>query len=114
MEERHAGQTQIMGKKACVQKGTALSVLLREACVCKRDAPTCVRIRLLLPRRDDSSRVLIGAVGGWLSDWRSRNVGALIDQSVCRLFALAREAIYSTCTLARGSLQSAATKHIPS
>ncbi len=99
----------LWGRKLVLKKGTALSVLLREACVCKRDAPKRVRIRLWLPRRDDSSRVLIDAVGWWLYDWRRRNVGALIGQSVCRLLTLAREAIDSMCTLASGSLQSAAT-----
>ncbi len=52
--------------------GTALSVMLREACVCKRVAPKCVRIRLWPLRRDDSSRVLIGAAGMRRSDWPER------------------------------------------
>ncbi len=32
--ERHAGQRQIMGTKTCSVNGTALGVILREACVC--------------------------------------------------------------------------------
>ncbi len=36
-------------------------------------------------RRDDSSRVLIGAAGRSRSDWRRRSVGTLIGQSACRL-----------------------------
>ncbi len=81
--ERLAGQRQIMGTKTCIGNGTALSVMLCEACVCKRDAPMCVRIRLWPFRRDDSSHVLIGAAGMWHSDWRRRDVGALIGQSAC-------------------------------
>ncbi len=73
-----------MGTIAYIGKDTALGVMLREACVCKRDAPTCVRIRLWPLRRDDSLRVLIGAAGMWRSDWRRRDVGALIGQSACR------------------------------
>ncbi len=55
--------------------------MLLEACVFKRDVLKCVRIRLwqkslrlrLWPvRRDDSSRVLIGAAGMSRSDWRRR------------------------------------------
>ncbi len=65
--------------------------------MCKRDAPKCVRIHLWPLRRDDSSRVLIGAAGVWRSDWRRRNVGPLIGQSACRLLAFVREAIDSTC-----------------
>ncbi len=54
---------QIMGTQTCIAKDTAFNVMLREACVCKRDAPMSVRIRLWPVRRDDSSRVLIGAAG---------------------------------------------------
>ncbi len=61
---------------------------MRRACV-------SVRIRLLPLRRDGSSRVLIGAAGMRLSDWRRRNVGALLGQSACRHLALARETIDS-------------------
>ncbi len=53
------------GTKACIGNGTALSVMLSEAYVCKRCAPMCVRIRLWPPRRDDSSHVVIGAAGTW-------------------------------------------------
>ncbi len=60
-------------------------------------------------RRDDSSCVLTGAAVSWRSDWHRRDVGALIGQSACRLFALAREAIDSTRVGASGSLYSAAT-----
>ncbi len=83
--------------------------MLREECVYKRDAPKCVRIRLWPFRRDDSSRVLIGAAGMLRSDWRRRNVGALIGQRACRLLALAREAIDSTRAAANGSSQVATT-----
>ncbi len=69
--------------------------MLREACVCKRDAPKCVRIRIWALRRDDSSHALIGAAGMRRSDWCMRNVGALIGQSECRLSASAREDIDS-------------------
>ncbi len=49
---------------------TALCVVLREACVFKRYAPVCVlRICIWPPKRDDSSRVLIGAGGIERSDW---------------------------------------------
>ncbi len=85
-----------MGTKTCIGKVTALRVVLHEACVCKRDAPTCVRIRLWPLRRDDSSRVMIGAAGVWRSDWRRRDVGALFGQTTCRLMAFARKAIDST------------------
>ncbi len=37
--ERHDGQRQIMGAKACIGKFTTLRVMLRAACVCKRDVP---------------------------------------------------------------------------
>ncbi len=57
----------------------------------------------------DSSRILIGAAGMWRSDWRRWNVGALIGQSTCRLLALEREAIDSTCAGASGGVQSATT-----
>ncbi len=49
--------------------------MLREACVFKRAALKCVRIRLWPVRRDDSSRVLIGAAGMSRSDWRRRKRG---------------------------------------
>ncbi len=65
--------------------------MLREACVCKRDAPQCPRIRLWPVRRDDSSRVVIGADGLWRSDWRRRNVGAFgVRASERRLIARAQ------------------------
>ncbi len=83
---------------------------VKRVCVCNRDAPTCVRIRLWLLRLDDSSRVLIGAAGMWWPDWCRWNVGFLIGQSTCRRLALAREAIDSTRAGASGSLQSAITK----
>ncbi len=57
--------------------------------MCKRDALECVRIRLWPLRREDRSRVLIGAAGTWRSDWRRWDVGVL-------LLALAREGIDST------------------
>ncbi len=69
----------------------------------------CARIRLWPLRRDDSSRVLIGAAGTWPSDWRRRDVGVLIGQSAYGLLALAREAIDSTRAGASDSLHSAAT-----
>ncbi len=94
--ERHAGQRQIMGTKTYIGKDTAVGVMLREACVCKRDAPKCVRIRIWPLRRDVSSYVLIGAAGMWRSNWQRRDVDVLIGQSACRLLALAREAIDST------------------
>ncbi len=72
MRERHAGRRQIVEPKTCIGNGTDLSVMLREACVCKREAPMRVRIRLLPLMRDDSSRVLIGAAGTWSSDWPER------------------------------------------
>ncbi len=53
-------------------------MMLREACVRNSDAPKWVRVRLWPLRRDDSSHVLIGAAGSWRSDWRRRDVGALI------------------------------------
>ncbi len=85
-----------MGAKTYIGKDTALGVMLGEACVYKHDAPTCDRIRLWPLRRDDSSRVLIGANGIRRSDLRRRNVGALIGQSACRLLACARAAIDRT------------------
>ncbi len=85
-----------METKTYIGKVTAFDVMLREACVWKRDAPKCIRIRLWPLRRDGSSRVVIGAAGMWRSDWRSWNVGAQIGQSACRLLALVRAAIYST------------------
>ncbi len=97
-------------EKGTLAKGTALSVMLPDACVCIRDAPKCPRIRLWPLRRDDSSCVLIGATGKWRSDWRRRDVGALIGQSACRLLALARETIDSTSAGASGSLKSGTTR----
>ncbi len=94
--EKHAGQRVLMGTETCIGNGTALCAMLREACACKRDAPMSVSIRLWPLRRDDRSRVLIGAAGTWRSDWRRRDVGVLIDQSACRLLAFARETIDST------------------
>ncbi len=78
--------------------------MLGEACVCKGDAPTCPNSPLPI-RRDDSSHVLIGAVGMWRSDWRRRNVGSLNGQSACRVLA-----IDSTRAGAIGNLKSATTK----
>ncbi len=75
----------------------------------KRDALKCVRIHLWPLRCDDSSGALIGVAGMCRSDWRWRNVGALIGQNTCRLLALVREAIDSTRAGASGSLQSATT-----
>ncbi len=86
-----------MGTIAYIGKDTALGV-------CKRDAPTCVRVRLWPLRHDDSSRVLIGTGGLWRSDWRRWSVGVLIGQSAFRLLALPREAIESTRACACGSL----------
>ncbi len=83
---------------------------MREACVFNRDAPKCVKIRLWPIRRDNSSRVLIGAAGMWHLHWRRRNVGALIGQRAGRLLALAREAIDSTLAGANGSMQAATTE----
>ncbi len=65
----------IMGTKNYIGKVTIKRVKLREACVCERDAPNCVRIRIWPVRRDDSSCVLIGAAGLWRSDWRRRKCG---------------------------------------
>ncbi len=42
-----------------------------------------IRIRHWPLRRDDSSRVLIGAVGTWRSDWRRWDVSALVG--VCNI-----------------------------
>ncbi len=77
--------------------------------MCKRDAPMSVRICLWPLRRDDSSRVLIGAAWTCRSDWRMRDVGVVIGQGGCRLLALAQEAIDSTRAGASGSLHSATT-----
>ncbi len=53
--------------------------------MCKRDAPTWVRIRLWPLKRDDNSRVLIGVAGMWHSDWPARvysnDVSTRIDNS---------------------------------
>ncbi len=94
-----------MGTKTC----TALSVMLRVACVCKRGAPMCVSIRPWPRWGEDSSRALIGTGGAWSSDWRRRDVGILNGQSAYRLLALARAAIDNTLAGASGSLHSAAT-----
>ncbi len=89
--ELNDGQRQMRGKQTCIAKDTAFNVMSREACVFQRAAPQIPRIRLWAVRRDDSSRVLIGAAGRSRSDWRSRNVGALIGQSACRLLVCACE-----------------------
>ncbi len=47
----------------------------------KRDAPKSPRLSFWPVRRDDSSRVLIGAAGRSRSDWRRRTVGALIGHT---------------------------------
>ncbi len=107
--ERHASQGQVIETKTSIENGTSLSVVLREACVCKRDAPMCFSIRSWPLRRDDSSRVLIGAGVAWRFDWRRRDVRVLNGQSACILLALAREAIDSTPASASGCLHSAAT-----
>ncbi len=99
----------MMGTNTCIGNGTALSVMMREAYVCKYVVPMCGRIRVI--RCEDSSRVLIGAAGTWRSDWHRRNLGALISQSAYRLLALAREAIVSTRACASGSLHSIAMNH---
>ncbi len=54
-------------------------------------APKSPRLRLWPVRRDDSSRVLVGAAGRSRSDWRRRTIGAVIGQSACRLLACACE-----------------------
>ncbi len=107
--EWHDGQRHNNGDDILYWKNTAFGVMLREARVCKRDAPKCLIIRLWPVRRDDSSRVLIGAAGLWRSDWRRQNVGALIGQSACRHLGWARAAIDSTRARASGSLQAATT-----
>ncbi len=48
-----------------IKKNTAFDVMFREVCAWKCDAPRCLRIHLWLARRDDSSRVLIGAAALW-------------------------------------------------
>ncbi len=63
------------GDEELYWKDTAFYVMVREACVCKRDPPTCPRIRLWPVRLDDSSRVLIGAAGLWRCDWRRQKCG---------------------------------------
>ncbi len=70
--EWHVGQSHNNGDEILYWKNTASDVVLCEACVCKRYAPKCVRIRLWPVRRGDSSRVLIGAAGMWRSDWPDR------------------------------------------
>ncbi len=62
--------------------------MLHEACVCKRDATICVRIRLWLLRRDDRSGVLVGASGAWRCDWSRRDVGALIGRGRLSAFGI--------------------------
>ncbi len=66
--EWHDGQRQIMRTQTCIAKYTAFNVLIGEACVFWRDAPKISRIRLWPVRRDDSSRVLIGAAERSRSD----------------------------------------------
>lgn len=51
---------------------STLRVMLREACVCYRDAPKGVSIRLWQPSRDDSSHVLIVAFEMCRSGWTER------------------------------------------
>ncbi len=68
-----------------------------------------VRIRLWPLKRDESSRVLIGAAGTWPSDWRRRDVGVLIGQIAYGLLALARVANYITRVDASDNLHSSAT-----
>ncbi len=72
----------------------------------------CVSIRRWPLRRDDRSRVLIGAAGMWRSDWRRRNVGALIGECLYRLLALALEAIDGMRAGDSGSLQAVTTNTI--
>ncbi len=79
------------GDEELYWKSTAFNVVLREACVFQRDAPKSPGIRLWPVRRDESSRVLIGAAGRSRSDWRRRTLGALIGQSACRLLVCACE-----------------------
>ncbi len=43
--------------------------------MCQRGVPKCGRIRLWSVKRDDSSRVLIGAAGLWRSDSCRRKCG---------------------------------------
>ncbi len=50
-------------KVTCIGQETVLGAMLCEVCMCKRDAPMCVRVRLWPLRREASSRVLIGAAG---------------------------------------------------
>ncbi len=76
-------------------------MVLRDVCLCKRDASTFVRISHWPLRRDDSTREMIGTSRSWGSDWLRRDVGVL---SACRLSALAREGIDSTLAEASGSL----------
>ncbi len=93
------------GDEELYWKSTAFNVVLREACVFERDAPKSPGIRLWPVRRDESSRVLIGAAGRSRSDWRRRTLGALIGQSACRLLSVrVRAAIDSTRAGASGSL----------
>ncbi len=87
--DRRTGQRQRIETKTCGGQCTDLSVMLREACVYKCGSPKCVRIRLWSLKRENRSRVLIGAARTWRCDWCRWDVGVL-------LLALAREAIDST------------------
>ncbi len=72
---------------------------MRLACF-KRDAPKSPRLRLWPVRRDDSSRVLIGAAGRSRSDWRRRSDWL---ERVQAFSVRVRAAIDSTRAGARGS-----------
>ncbi len=76
-----------VGTKNCISNCAVLSVMLREAYVCKRDAPMFGIIRFWPLRRDDNSSILIGAAGTWRSNWRRLDVGVLIGQSARRRLA---------------------------
>ncbi len=90
--ECHDGQRHNNGDEILYWKNAAFDMMLREACVCKRDMPKCVRIRLWPVRRDDSSRVLIGTGGTWalwlararVGFWRARE-----QRSIARAQGLA-------------------------
>ncbi len=74
-QERMARWPKAMnGDEELYWKSTPVNVVLRDACVFKSDAPKSPRLRLWPVRRDDSSRVLIGAAGRSRSDWRSWKV----------------------------------------
>ncbi len=64
--------------------------------MCKCEAMMCVSICLWSLRRDDRSRVLVGAAETWRPDWRRRDVGVLIGQSTRMSLALGRGPIDST------------------